>query len=189
VVIHYRSLTVCLLGAWLGASILADVAVTQNFQAVDRFLASSGMDQANQATQRVLMRRNAADENAVIFLNWERAEIVLGVLVLLSLQADRVRLQVAGIILLLAILVIEHFMLTPRIISLGGSVDGLTAGDPKYRTFWMLHGFYSGLDILKMVILFGLAARAVWTKRQGSAVPEMVSQGVRHGVQRGVQRG
>ncbi len=83
-------------------------------------------------------------------------------------------MQLAGLFLLLAILSVEHFMLTPQIISRGGSVDGLTSGDPRYRTFWMLHGFYSGLDILKMILVFGLAARGVWTKRQGSPAPEMV---------------
>jgi len=187
VVIHYRSLTVCLLGAWLGASVLADVAVTQNFQAVDRFLASAGLDEASRATQRVLMRRNAADENAVIFLNWERAEIVLAVLVLLSLNADRgFRLEMAPemawIMLILVILVIEHTVLTPRIISLGGSVDGLKPGETQYKTFWMLHGLYSGLDILKMIIVFALAARDVWTKRQIKPLPEMaIPQKALHG--------
>jgi hypothetical protein len=182
VVIHYRSLTVCLLGAWLGASVLADVAVTQNFQAVDRFLPTSGIDQTSRASQRVLMRRNAADENAVIFLNWERAEFVVGgVLLLLSLKTGAARMEIAGIILLLVILAVEHWLLTPRIISLGGSVDGLAPGDSQYRTFWMLHGFYSGLDILKMIIVFALAARAVLTRRQGSAVPEMTLHGVRRG--------
>lgn len=169
---------VCLLGVWLGASVLADVSVTQNFQAVDRFLASSGVDQASQATQRVLMRRNAADENAVIFLNWETAELVLGgVVLLLSLRAGRQRMELAGIILLVAIVAAEHFFLTPRIISLGASVDALAAGDPQYRAFWMLHGSYSGLDILKMIVVFGLAARGVWTTRQRNPVPEMVQHG------------
>ena len=177
-VIHYRSLTVCLLGAWLGASILADVAVTQNFQAVDRFLPSVGMDPSGRATQRVLMRRNAAEENAWIFLNWERAEFLIGgVLVLLLWKGARAgKTALAGIILVLVILVVEHFLLTPQIISLGGSVDSLTPGDPKYRKFWILHGSYSGLDILKMIIIFGLAARDVWT-RKGNPAPGMAVNG------------
>ena len=175
-VIHYRSLTVFLLGAWLGASILADVAVTQNFQAVDRFLASAGMDQASRTTERVLMRRNAADENAWIFLNWERAEFIVdAVLAMLLIRGNRMAL--IGIILVLAILAVEHFFLTPRIISLGGSVDSLKPGEAQYKTFWMLHGFYSGLDILKMLIVFALAARAVWTKPQNKPVPEMAVHG------------
>src|SRR5579863_8381418 len=106
-VIHYRSLTVCLLGVWLGASILADVAVTQNFQAVDRFLPSIGMDQSGRASQRILMRRNAADENAWIFLNWERAEFLIGaVLLLLVWKGVRSgKTEPVGIILVLASLV------------------------------------------------------------------------------------
>ncbi len=175
-VIHYRSLTVFLLGAWLGASILADVAVTQNFQAVDRFLASAGMDQASRTNERVLMRRNAAAENAWIFLNWERAEFAIGgALILLLLRENRMAL--IGIILVLFILAVEHFVLTPEIITLGGSVDSLKPGEAQYRTFWMLHGLYSGLDILKMIIVFALAAREVWTKRLNNPVPEMAVHG------------
>jgi len=177
VVIHYRSLTAFLLGAWLGAAILADVAVTQNFQAVDRFLPTVGMDASGRASQRVLMRRNAADENAWIFMNWERAQFVIGALFVLLLwkggRAGTMALPVT--ILVLGILVAEHFLLTPQIIALGGNVDRLPQGDVQYRKFWILHGLYSGLDILKMLLIFGLAAHDVWTRKQGS--PESAING------------
>ena len=41
-VIQYRRIAAILLGVWLGAGIFADLAVTQNFQTVDRFLAAPG---------------------------------------------------------------------------------------------------------------------------------------------------
>jgi hypothetical protein len=169
-VIQYRRLSALLLGAWLGASILTDVAVTQNFQAVDRFLQSPGnpatsvqLNDIGRARERVILRRNAGEENNWIFLNWERVEFVIGGgLFLLLLFGDRPqKLMLALSLLLLAIVAAEHFLLTPRITEMGRFVDELQATDPRYKTFWMLHGFYSGLDILKMLIAAVLACRLV----------------------------
>jgi hypothetical protein len=125
------------------------------------------------------MRRNAADENGWIFMNWERAEFVIGAALVLLLwksgRAGTIGLPVT--ILVLGILVAEHFLLTPQIIALGANVDSAAPGDPQYRKFWVLHGLYSGLDILKMIIVFGLAALEVWTRKQASPGPEMAING------------
>jgi hypothetical protein len=162
-----RGLTAVLLGAWLGAGILADIAVTQNFQAVDRFLAAPGnagtsaeLNAIGRERERVILRRNAAEENNWIFLNWERAELVLGAgLLLLFLLGERQRRSVLALgAVLLAIVVAEHLFLTSRITDLGRIVDDLPSSDARYRTFWTLHGVYSGLDILKIVAQLGLAA-------------------------------
>jgi len=167
-VIHYRRLSALLLGAWLGASILTDVAVTRNFQTVDRFLEAPGnaamsaqLDAIGRAQERVILRRNAGEENNWIFLDWERVEFAIGGgLFLLFLPRDRYRkIMLALSLAMLAIVVAEHFLLTPRITGLGRIVDDLPATDPESRKFWMLHALYSGLDILKMLIGFGLAAR------------------------------
>ena len=58
-VIQYRRLCALLLGAWLGAGILADVAVTQNFQAVDRFLQAPG-SVATSVALKAIGRRSRA---------------------------------------------------------------------------------------------------------------------------------
>ncbi len=168
--IQYRRLCALLLGAWLGASILADLAVTQNFQAVDRFLQSPGsvatstqLNSIGRPIERVILRRNASEENNWIFLNWERVEFFIGgALFLLFLFGERPqKIMLAASLVLIAIVAAEHFLLTPVITRLGRFVDDLPATDAQYRKFWMLHGIYSGLDILKMLIGFALAARLV----------------------------
>jgi hypothetical protein len=171
-VIRYRSLSALLLGAWLGASVLADVAVTQNFQTVDRFLEVPGnpstsieLNAVGRARERVILRRNAAEENNWIFLNWERIELAIGVgLFLLLLFGEKPRIGerplksvLALSLVMLAIVFAEHFPLTPEITRLGRSVDDLPATSPEYRKFWALHGLYSGLDILKILVGFALA--------------------------------
>ncbi len=166
--IQYRRLSALLLGAWLGASIVTDVAVTQNFQAVDRFLEAPGnpvtsaqLNAIGRAQERVILRRNAGEENNWIFLNWERVEFFIGGgLFLLLLFGERPQKFMLGLSLALILIVAaEHFLLTPRITELGRTVDELAKTDPQYKTFWSLHGLYSGLDILKMVVVFGMAFR------------------------------
>jgi hypothetical protein len=167
-VIQYRRLSALLLGAWLGASIVTDVAVTQNFQAVDRFLEAPGnpvtsaqLNDIGRAQERVILRRNAGAENNWIFLNWERVEFFIGGgLFLLLLFGERPQKSMLGLSLALILIVAtEHFLLTPRITELGRTVDELVKTDPQYKTFWSLHGLYSGLDILKMLVAFGMAFR------------------------------
>lgn len=164
-----QRLSALVLGIWLGAAILADIAVTQNFQTVDRFLEAPGTASASneiaalgEARVRALLRRNAGEENNWLFTNWERAELGLTAALLLAVLFDRRasgKLAIglsAGIVLIVAA---EHFALTPRIADLGRKIDELQAGDPLVGTFWALHGFYSGLDILKIVAGLVLAVR------------------------------
>lgn len=166
--IQYRRLAALLLGAWLGASVLADVAVTQNFQTVDRFLQSPGsvststvLRQIPRDRERFILRRNAAEENNWIFLNWERVQLVLGsLLFLLLLFGERPQwLMMAACGAMLLIVAGEHFFLTSLITDLGRKVDDLPATDPQSREFWILHGVYSGLDILKMLVGLAFAVR------------------------------
>ena len=164
--IRYRGLSALLLGAWLGGSILTDIAVTQNFQTVDRFLEDPGnpgtsaeLNAIGRARERIMLRRNAGEENNWIFLNWERVEFVLGGLFLLLLFADRPGKTVMALsVVILAIVAAEHFLLTSRITELGRVVDDLPTTDSRYKLFWTLHGFYSGLDIVKILTMCGLAA-------------------------------
>jgi hypothetical protein len=159
-VVQYLRVSALLLGVWLGASILADIAVTQNFQTVDRFLDAQPPNATGHDAARTMLRRNAAEENNWIFTNWERAEFVLalGLAGLFIAGGHPRRVLLAGAIALIAMLAAEHLFLTPRIVEMGRFVDGLAKTDDRYKTFWMLHGIYSGLDILKMLVIFGLAA-------------------------------
>src|SRR5579863_3784744 len=130
-VIQYRRLTALLVGGWLGASILADVAVTQNFQTVDRFLgkpgslsASTALKEITRDRERFILRRNAAEENNWIFLNWERVELALGfsLFLLLLFGESPQRLMLLMCAAMLLIVAAEHFLLTPVITDLGRRV-------------------------------------------------------------------
>ena len=165
----YSRLSILLLGTWLGAGILTDLAVTQNFRTVDRFLESTPLNGIGRARERVVLRKNAAEENNWIFQNWERLEFAIGgaLLLLLLFGGPPVKSMLVLSVVLLAIVAAEHFLVTPRIIDLGRIVEDLPAADPAARTFWMLHGFYGGLDILKILVGLGLAAVLVLRPETG----------------------
>ena len=149
---------------------MTDIAVTQNFQTVDRFLAAPGhpaiseaLNRVGRDQQRAILRRNAAEENNFLFTNWERAELVLGsVLFLILIFGGRPQKLLLGLSLgMLVIVAVAHFLVTPPIVELGRVVEGLAADDPITKRFWVLHGVYSGLDILKMLLGAAFAFRLV----------------------------
>ena len=66
---------------------------------------------------------------------------------------------------MLLIVVAQHFLLAPQIAEIGRRVDDLPAGDPEVHKFWTLHGFYSGLEILKLFVGFAFAIRLTTRKK------------------------
>jgi len=171
-VFHNRRFACAILGAWLGAGVSVDLLVTQNFSAVDRFISDPGSPAASAQVGkvgaknlRVLLRRSAADENASVFQVWEWIQIALAIafffLILLGEKPSRSAL--ALIPAMLAIVLLQHFILTPHIISLGSDLDETPAqgmpNNPNVARFWIFHGFYSGFEILKLLIGIGLASR------------------------------
>ncbi|MGD1073474.1 MAG: hypothetical protein ABSB15_25465, partial [Bryobacteraceae bacterium] len=167
-VIQYRRLAALVLGMWLGAGIFADVAVTQNFQTVDRFLAEPGsvsaaaeLNKVGRARERVILRRNAGEENNAIFENWERVELMVGcaLLALLLFGARPNRLMLAAAVMMLVIVAVQHFFLSPAVTDLGRKLADLPGNDPLVPKFWTYHGIYSGSEILKLLVGFALAVR------------------------------
>jgi hypothetical protein len=173
-VIRYRSIAAIVLGGWLGAATFADFAVTQNFQTVDRFLHSPGsnvtateLQQIGADRERLILRRNAGEENGFLFQGWETAELAIGtvLIALLLVGGERSGLSIAPAILMFAIVAAQRFYLSPEVTSLGRTIADLSAGDPRGpqldSRFWTAHGLYSGLEIIKLLLGTFLAAMLV----------------------------
>jgi hypothetical protein len=167
-VTQYRRLAAILLGVWLGAGIFADLAVTQNFQTVDRFLAAPGsigtsveLNRAGRDHARLILRRNAGEENNFIFLNWERGEIILGIALLATLffGGRPQKLMLAAALSMLLIVAVQHFFLSPEVTDMGRKLADLPDDAVLTKRFWMFHGIYSGSEILKLLVGFALAVR------------------------------
>jgi hypothetical protein len=166
-VTQIQRLTVLVLGLWLGAGIFADIAVTRNFNTVERFLANPGnasaaseIDAIGRDREREILRRNAAEENNGIFHDWERAEFAIGAALIALLALERapvIDLTIAGA--MIAIVAVQAFALSPRIVALGRVIPSMPPGDPAVAHFWTMHGIYSGSEILKLILGFALALR------------------------------
>jgi hypothetical protein len=168
-VVRIQRLAVLVLGLWLGAGIFADIAVTRNFNTVERFLANPGSDAVANEIQtmgrereREILRRNAAEENNAIFHDWERSEFAIGAALIGLLALERARptnLAIAGG--MIGIVAVQNFALSPRIAALGRLLPSMSANDPAVAHFWTMHGIYSGSEILKLLAGFVLAALIV----------------------------
>jgi hypothetical protein len=155
---HYRRLASFLMGAWLAAGALLDFCVIQNFRAVDRFLETSGASAATQvhslggrAEARTFLRLEVAELNAFLFEQWEIFQFVFGIAIIgvfIFGGGEAPRAALILTILMLGILSVQRFYLTPEITRLGRL--------PIDAHFWMLHGISSGLELLKLAL--GLVA-------------------------------
>lgn len=162
-----QRLAVLVLGLWLGAGIFADIAVTRNFNTIERFLANPGsvataseIDAIGREREREILRRNAAEENNGIFHDWERAELAIGgaLIALLALErAPAIDLAITGA--MIAIVAVQTLALSPRIAALGRLIPSMPPGDPAVAHFWTMHGIYSGSEILKLLFGFALSLR------------------------------
>src|SRR5882762_8209151 len=138
---HFRRFAALLLGAWLAGCVFMDMVSTQNFRSVDHLLAAPPPQIAERMQAmgghdpaRAFLRYQASELNRAYFDNWERAQIVLGAVLML------------GLVLLM------HFYLTPEITRLGRAIDFVSPGTPSPdRTrFWTFHGAYSACELAKL---------------------------------------
>jgi hypothetical protein len=155
-----------LLGAWLLGTLFMIFVATQNFATVDRVMKSPppeaykmilalGNDSARQ-----LLRYTAGEENRFFFENWELAQLVLGVVLtglLIFGVESRMLAGFSGAMLILTLF--EHFKITPEMAWLGRSFDFLpwTAESLSRDQFWKLHGAYSAIEIVKMLLAIVIA--------------------------------
>ena len=158
-----------LLGAWISSCVFMDVVATQNFRSVDRLLASptAPMEERIRAigghdAARAFLRYQASELNRQYFTTWEVAQIVLGLLLVSTVvragHRDTVTIWLPS--LMLAVTLVMHFWLTPAITRLGRDMDFRPVGQSATNTqFWMFHGGYSALELIKLG--WGVAL-AIW---------------------------
>jgi len=152
----------------MGAGFFADFAVTRNFATVETFLADPGsagtsveLNRIGRGRERTILRRNAAEENNFLFEVWEWTELALGTTLFLSLALGERphKLMLAAPAVMLAIVAVQRFYLSPQVTELGRKIADLPLTDPLNKTFWTFHGIYSGAEIVKILVGVALALR------------------------------
>lgn len=166
---HRHRLATFLLGFWLAGLLAITFVATRNFLEVDQLLtnpsegASRLLSELPRADARLLLRHQASELNRLFFASFELMEIGVGVLLVAALWPLR-SLKVgwrALTIILLAITVGMHVLLTPEITHTGRALD---FADPAAQTaarahFWQLHSTYSGFVLFKLALALALTGR------------------------------
>jgi hypothetical protein len=164
-----------LVGAWIAGSICTSVVATENFYTIDRLLAASpngsftrSVQQLGQPQARDLLRYLSSELNRLYFQIWNVAQIAAGALTLWLIASgprDQHTVRAVRVVVgMLAIVVLMLAYLTPQIVSIGRSLDFVPRdpAPPAMGTFWILHGAYTSLEMLKLaagfLVAFWLAA-------------------------------
>ena len=165
-----------LMGAWLAGTVCMSVVATENFYTIDRLLADAPstpftalVHQLGQPQARELLRYLSSELNRLYFQLWNVAQLVIGALVLWLIYRGQTRTSgltpVAGVIAMLAVVVLMLAWLTPAIVSLGRSLDFVPRdpSPPGMQRFWILHAAYTSLEMLKLAAGFVVTAQIART--------------------------
>jgi len=156
----------------------------ESFSSVDRLLArphpvaTAQFKALGQADARLLLRYQVSEQNRWYFENWEVMQIVLGALFFFfMLFATREKkLALSLVLLMIGAVLVQRFMLTPGMISLGRLIDFVPPEAPSgERTqFWVLHSWYGAVELGKSALGLVLAARLIshHSARSGNARQE-----------------
>lgn len=158
-------------GIWLGLTLAMLFVATENFRGVDRLLeapakeAAAAMQKLPAEMPRQLLRYHASEMNRYFFDWYGIAQIWLAVILLLNLlfatNGNKVALVLGGVLLALAL--VERFLLFPEITYLGRLLDFVPRDldSPARSRFWSFHKYFTGLEVLKMLFLGAVVVKTL----------------------------
>jgi hypothetical protein len=154
------------------------VVATQNFRSVDRLLlnpypaASQDLKTLGHDSARMLLRWEAAEQNRWLFEYWETAQIALALAVffILLFGSTETKYSLALSLLMLVVVILQRFLLTPMMTGLGRLIDfvPINVRSPERIKFGVLHMGYVGLEISKIVLGLLLAVKLMMRTRRKS---------------------
>ncbi len=148
-----------LLGAWLTGTLCVSVVATQNFYTVDRLLARRAspefttiVDREGQPRARDFLRYLASELNRLYFQLWNGAQVFIAWIVLWLVAGQRRTIR--WLVGTMVVLTIAVAAMTQPIVTLGRSLDFVPRepAPPGMARFWMLHGAYTSLEMIKLAI-------------------------------------
>jgi cell division protein FtsW (lipid II flippase) len=110
--------------------------------------------------------------------------VALFLVLLFGAVADRWMLFFT--LLMLSLVLIAHFFLTPEITRLGRSIDFVPPGasSPDRARFWLLHGSYSASELIKLgagIVLAVMLVRRRRSRRAASVSEAIVASDLTKG--------
>lgn len=167
---HTKRLAALLLGAWLAGSLFMTAGAIGSLGAANRILKSPDLpirqllDPLPDDSARMLLHYVASEFNRSYFSGWELTQLALGTAVLASFGASRNRviLTLSGFLLLLVIL--QHWLLTPRMNEASRAIDFIRedAISVERAIFLRYHSAYSAFEVIKVAIMMGLSVNLLY---------------------------
>lgn len=166
---HTRRLATLLLGLWLGGGLFMTWIAIHNFRGVDKLLRSPEPAAAQyikvlgNSSAQTLLRHQVGELNRQYFNTWELAQLCIAPVFLLTMlfdgKADKLYLGLGGLALLLVL--VQHFLITPQVTTLGRALDFLPQEAPSAERggFWRFHNAYYTLEVIKGLTLAGMSVR------------------------------
>ena len=170
---HYRRIVALLLGLWMGGGLVMAWFGARSFETVHRVMNESNPVFAvqtrplGQATTRMVLRHEIAEQNRYLFQNWEYIQLILGVgffsYLLFGTLEGKFSLGLA--LFMLVITGIERFGISPELGSIGKAIDYLPAdiATAERAKFWLLHSAYVGCEVVKFgvgIVLLAVVLRS-----------------------------
>jgi len=176
---HYRRILCLLLGLWLGGGIVMAWFGARSFQTVHQVMNESNpvfalqIRPLGQANTRMVLRYQIAEENRLLFQNWEYMQIALGVFFFSYMLFGTLENKFSlGLALLMVILTgVQRFGISGELGSIGKTLDYLPADvvNAERAKFWLLHSAYLGCEALKYGV--GLVLLATVMRRGRTVDP------------------
>jgi len=119
---------------------------------------------------RALLNYHASELNAWYLENWERLELGIGALLLLILffGAEGTGALMIATGLMLTLVVVEHWFLTPEIVRLGraAAFQPVQGNSLQEIRFWNFHSAYSILEAMKLGLASFVASKLIFRRRK-----------------------
>ena len=147
---------------WLMGAVSMAVVATQDFYTIDRLLEApphptfaADVQKLGHDAARDLLRYLSSELNRLFFQYWNLAQLAIGILALwLVVKLPGANKPNWGIVAMLAIAVFVTALITPRILSVGRSIDFVPRDPPPdgLRTFGLLHATYTVFDGVELIL-------------------------------------
>jgi hypothetical protein len=160
------------MGLWLMGIVGTAIVATQNFYIIDRLLAAlphhtfaANVEQLGNSGARNLLYYFSSELNRLYFQYWNFAQLAIGILALwLVVKLPNANKEKWGIVAMLGIVLFLTAVITPRVVSIGRTLDFVPRDPPPpgLRTFGLLHAAYTVLTGIELIL--GMLA-TIWLSR------------------------
>jgi len=172
---HARRLACFFLGLWLAGGLFVAWVATQNFRSVDRMLSGANPAATLQLKPfgqeaRMILRYHASELNRYYFARWETYQLLFGsfFFCVMLFGSREGKFTLVGVLLMLLLVALQRFIVTPEITALGRLIDFVPADQPspERNRFWVVHMAYTGVEVGKWILALVLTGQLVFSRRR-----------------------